>query len=137
MQLLVVLLIGESLTRINSCSIYMQRELGNSSQSHNSPLHFVTAHRNLVQKYGGKLFTHQHRTRLGSRLDRRKHRLYIFIDADPKKHNLEPDPRFQLLGSTATLKYLRVFICSFHVNFKKINLMICFCLTVQCLFYIK
>ena len=58
MQLLVVLLIGESLTRINSCSIYMQRELGNSSQSHNSPLHFVTAHRNLVQKYGGKLFTH-------------------------------------------------------------------------------
>ena len=123
MQLLVVLLIGESLTRINRCSIYMQRELGNSSQSHNSPLHFVTAHRNLVQKYGGKLFTHQHRTRLGSRLDRRKHRLYIFIDADPKKHNLEPDPRFQLLGSRATFKYLRVFICSFHVNFKKINLM--------------
>ena len=84
-QLFVVLLIGESLTRINRCSIYMQRELGNSSQSHNSPLHFVTAHRNLVKKYGGKLFTHQHRTRLGSRLDRRKHRLYIFIDADPKK----------------------------------------------------
>ena len=136
MQLLVVLLIGESLTRINSCSINMQRELGNSSQSQ-QPITFCYSTQKFCSKIWGKIVHTPTQNKIRKHTGQKKTQIVHFIDTDPKKHNLEPDPRFQLLGSTATLKYLRVFICSFHVNFKKINLMICFCLTVQCLFYIK
>ena len=101
------------------------------------PITFCYSTQKSCSKIWGKIVHTPTQNKIRKQTGQKKTQIVHFINADPKKHNLEPDPRFQLLGSTATLKYLRVFICSFHVNFKKINLMICFCFTVQCLFYIK